>query len=219
MRNNVEMVRIIKSLLENSNKRAIDLAKYIGVSRSAMSQYLNGRRGFPINRIGDVADFLGTTSEYLLGLKEDKGVAVNYYNYIDATVSAGVPTNVDPFTTNDLETAAISKNLLARYKNNSNLLLMKVNGESMNRVIPDGSIIGVERINNIHDLSNGDVVVFSENGDFCVKRIYINKELKLIDFLPDSTDKSFQPISYLFSNMDNVKIFGKVIFHTIFDYD
>lgn len=217
MRDNAEIVQIIKSLLESKNKKATDLAKFIGVSRSAMSQYLNGHRGFPINRIGDAANFLGTTSEYLLGLREKKEVSVNYYNYIDAKVSAGIPSNVDPFTSSDLQTAVLSKNLLDKYKNDQDLMLMKVSGESMNRCIPDGSVIGVKRVNSIHDLQNGDVVVFSEAGDFCVKRIYINKELELVDFLPDSTDKSFQPISYLFPNMNNVEIFGKVVFHTIFD--
>lgn len=217
MRSNKEIIAIIKSLLDESGKKAVDMAKALGVGRSAMSLYLNGKRGFPLKKVDAAADFLGTTPGYILGLDLRKEPTCRRVNFIDAAVSAGTPSNVDPFTSQDLKLASISQNLLGKYAEAKNLLMMKVNGESMNRILPDGSIIGVQKVESLSDFSNGNIVVFSNLGDFYVKRIYINSKLKLVDFLPDSTDKSFQPISYLFSNMDNIKILGKVVFHTIFD--
>lgn len=217
MRSDKEIIAIIKSLLDESGKKAVDMAKALGVGKSAMSLYLNGKRGFPLDKVDAAADFLGTTPGYILGLDLRQEPTSRRFNFIDAAVSAGIPSNVDPFTSQDLKFASISQNLLGKYAETKNLLMMKVSGESMNRVLPDGSIIGVKKVESLSDFNNGDIVVFSDSGDFCVKRIYINSKLKLVDFLPDSTDKGFQPISYLFANMDEVRILGKVVLHLVYD--
>lgn len=217
MRTDKEIIEVIRSLLDKSGKKAVDMAKAIGVGKSAMSLYLNGKRGFPLDKIDAAAEFLGTTPGYLLGLDLRSAPANNQYNFINASISAGIPTSVDPFMSQDLEVASISKNLLGKFANEKDLLMLKVSGDSMNRVIPDGSLIGVQRVDTFQELKNGEIVVFSDGGEFCVKRIYINSKLKLVDFLPDSTDGSFQPISYLFSNMEEIKIVGRVVFHLVFD--
>ncbi|BDR56912.1 LexA family protein [Xylocopilactobacillus apis] len=217
MRTNDELVEVINQLLKENGQSPTELAKAMGVSRSAMFYYLNGKRTFPVNHLDDAARFLHTSVLYLFGVEDQPEPPKNYYNFIDASVSAGVPTSIDPFTSDDLEKSAISKNLLGKFADEKDLLMMKVSGESMNRILPDKSMIGIQKVESLEDLKNGEIVVFSDGGDYCVKRIYINKELKLVDFLPDSTDRSFQPISYLFSNMEDVKIIGRVVLHLVFD--
>ena len=215
MRKNKELVSIIKDLLEQNHQYSSDLAKAIGVSKSAMSYYLNGQREFPVNRLDDAADFLKTSVEYLLGLQDTASVPSKEFNFIDATVSAGLPSNVDPFTSDDMKKIPVAEEFLGKYKNADDLLMVKVAGDSMNRVFPDKSLIGVKKIDSIKDLKDGDIVVFSDSGDFCVKRIYINPKLKLVIFTPDSTDKNFFPITYQFSNMEEIKIWGKVVVYTV----
>ena len=90
---------------------------------------------------------------------------------------------------------------------------MRVNGESMNRVIPNGSLIGL--ITNISpsSLSNGDIVVFSNNYEYSVKRFFKDKKNKRYIFNPDSYETCFDDIIIPFDNSDGLNIIGKVIMY------
>lgn len=86
----------------------------------------------------------------------------------------------------------------------------KVNGTSMNRVIPDGSIVVCEdNLNNAIKYKNGTIIVAFMDGGATVKRFYqCNGKITL---LPDSFDSTHIPIPITLEKQ--LYIIGEVIWH------
>lgn len=70
MRSNSEIIDIIISEKEKQGISLSELARRIGIAKSAMSRYLNKTRQFPLNRVQEFAKVLNVTPEYLLGLDD-----------------------------------------------------------------------------------------------------------------------------------------------------
>ncbi|EGQ3888008.1 helix-turn-helix transcriptional regulator [Staphylococcus pseudintermedius] len=70
MRNNDEIITIIKTSMKKQNMSLSELARRVGVAKSAVSRYLNLTREFPLNRAEDFAKALGISTEYLLGFEK-----------------------------------------------------------------------------------------------------------------------------------------------------
>lgn len=86
----------------------------------------------------------------------------------------------------------------------------KINGTSMNNVIPDGSIVVSEdNYNNAIKYNDGTIVVAFMDGTATVKRLYSGEDS--ITLSPDSTDKSHMPI--IVPKDKELVIIGKVIWH------
>ena len=69
MRNNEEIISLIKSYLDNSSMSMSELANKSGVSKTTLSRYLSGSRVFPLNKADDFASALGLTTEQFLNVK------------------------------------------------------------------------------------------------------------------------------------------------------
>lgn len=104
---------------------------------------------------------------------------------------------------------------MGKYSGKSNIIISRVNGESMNRVLPNGSLIAIEKVDSIFDIKNRDIVVFQDCGDMEIKRFYNNKEKKTIIFTSESTNKSFYPTNYSYNDLSNIKIIGKVVIYIV----
>lgn len=141
----------------------------------------------------------------------DDGLLINSYPFVDAGVSAGLANEIE--AQQDIDLVNIPDLLLGRYAGRKDLLLMRVNGESMNRVIPNGSLIGLITNVSPSSLSNGDIVVFSNNYEYSVKRFFKDKKNKRYIFSPDSYETCFDDIIIPFDNSDGLNIIGKVIMY------
>ena len=91
MRSNSEIIDII---IEEKNKQQLslsELARRVGVAKSALSRYLNKTRQFPLNKVQTFANVLGLSSEYLLGVEISNDDAIvndkliNVYNRLTDT--------------------------------------------------------------------------------------------------------------------------------------
>ena len=91
MRSNSEIIDII---IEEKNKQQLslsELARRVGVAKSALSRYLNKTRQFPLNKVQTFANVLGLSSEYLLGVEISNDDAIvndkliNVYNRLNDT--------------------------------------------------------------------------------------------------------------------------------------
>ena len=69
MRSNSEIIDIIVVEKDRQNLSLSELARRVGLAKSAMSRYLNKTRQFPLNRAQDFANVLGISVEYLLGVE------------------------------------------------------------------------------------------------------------------------------------------------------
>lgn len=87
MRSNSEIIDIIIYEKDKRQLSLSELARRVGVAKSALSRYFNKTRQFPLNKVEDFANALGVTSEYLLGVETSKAVEklTNIYSRLNDT--------------------------------------------------------------------------------------------------------------------------------------
>lgn len=137
------------------------------------------------------------------------------YNYFDANISAGAPTTVEAFEEDHIEQIAIPDMLMGKYAGCSDIFFTTINGDSMNNVIPNGSMVAVKKIDSIYDLDNNDIVVFSNDNEFSVKRFFNDQANERIIFRPDSKDISFTDITVSYAEASSLVFYGKVIVYVV----
>lgn len=154
---------------------------------------------------------IATELEWLISKspKREEKLSYSEYPYIPDAVAAGIPETIDGMS--NLPKIPIADEILGKYARRKNIIIMRVNGESMNQVIQNGSIIGVYTNIDAKNLKDGDLVVFNHDYNYSLKRFYKTPELLI--FRPDSTDTSFTDIIYKVD--DDVRIVGKVIMSSI----
>ena len=62
----------IKELREDSDTMQKELATYLNVKQSTYSQYENGHRQIPIEALVKLAEYYNTSTDYLLGLTDER---------------------------------------------------------------------------------------------------------------------------------------------------
>lgn len=66
------MYQRIRDLREDNDLKQKDLAAYLRCSQVCYSNYENGRRDIPTEVLIHLAGFYGTSTDYLLGLTDEK---------------------------------------------------------------------------------------------------------------------------------------------------
>lgn len=131
------------------------------------------------------------------------------YTYFPVHASAGLPIRIESVT--DAETITIPDAVLGRHAGDDELFFMRVNGDSMNKVIPHQSLIGVKPIQ-INELKDEDIIVYSDGYNYSVKRFYRDGD-RLI-FRPESHDASFT--DYTVSEpYEDLRLHGKVVIYIV----
>ena len=214
MNSSKEVMEMILELAKEKKISMSQLAEKVGVAKSSLSRYKNGEREFPINDIGKYASVLNVSVEYLLGLNSEEKQKESRYNYYPVSISAGLPINVDGITNDDVEQISIPDSVMKNHAGSKDVFFMKTNGESMNNVIPHDSLIAVKHTD-ISNLSDGDIVVYSCDHEYAVKRFYNDKANKRFIFKPDSTDLSFIDNVVTYEESKNLKLYGKVVLYIV----
>lgn len=137
------------------------------------------------------------------------------YNFFDTSVAAGLPTSVEAFEEEHIERIAVPDSAMGKYAGTSNVFFTHINGDSMNNVIPDGSLIAVKKIDDCSELSDGDIVVFSTDNEFSVKRYINDKDNERIIFRPDSNNISFTDLTVNYNDTKELRIYGKVVVYIV----
>lgn len=211
----MEIGKRIKQRRKQLKLSVEDVAKKLGKNRATVYRYENNEiENMPYEVMIPLAEVLKVSPAYLMGWDDnDNNSSVVReqtmpYNYVSQPISAGVPLAIDGVT--ELDTIEISNSVLGKWAGDKDLFVTRVNGESMNRVIPDKSLIAVKPIE-IHQFKDGDIVVYSDGGDYSVKRYYLNGDE--IVFRPDSYDASFFEQRY--QTTENITIHGKVVVYIV----
>lgn len=204
-----------------------ELGDKIGVRHNTISQYESGTNEpeqdmlFAIANILDVSvnEFFPNTEHTKEGFADspltvneqpaEYGVTSVTYPFFPTAISAGLPINVEAIT--NAERIHIPESIMGKWSGSSDIFLTRVNGESMNRVIPDKSLIAIKPIE-LSNLKNGDIVVYSDGGDYSVKRYYRDEDR--IIFRPDSDDRRFYDYITSIDNAD-LEIHGKVVVYVV----
>lgn len=204
-----ERIREMASRLKIEEQQ---IAKDLGLTKSQLSLYLNGHRKIPSELLQKIVDkykinplFLFRENASLYDVKSDE---TSSYTYFPTSISAGIPLDVEAVT--EQEKIELPNALMGKYANNQNIFFLKANGDSMDRIIPDGSLMGVLPIE-LETLKNGDIVVFSNGGEYGVK--YFFKDGDKLIFKPNSTN--IEHHEKHFDSFQNIKIHGKVVIYNV----
>lgn len=194
-----------------------DIAKKLGYkSFTTIQKWETGMAEPPVGKLYELADILRVNIMELLGEEPDNNITdmpLSTYKFVPASVSAGALTNIEGIST--LPTVSVPDFMMGRYAGNKNIILMSVNGESMNNVIQNGAIIAVLRNIELPDIHDGDIVVIKNGGDYTVKRFYNDKQHQEFVFKPDSSDMAFRDIIFSYENTDDLYLIGKVVMYNV----
>lgn len=200
----------IQKLIKEYNLTHQDLATIAGVSVSTVGKWILEKASPRMGAIERISNHFQIPKSYIL--KEDDYELPNLlseYKYFPAYVSAGLPNDVEAIT--EYETISIADKIMGKYANSKDIYFIKINGESMNKIIPHNSLVAVRPVSSIHDLKTGDIVVYRKDGEYAVKRLVIDDDKWI--FKPESTDDTFyDDVVY---KDDDVTIKGKVVLYIV----
>ena len=199
MNSNSEVVELVKKMTAEQNMSMSELARRVGIAKSAISRYFNGTRELPLNRIGDFASALHTTPSFLLGVKEDtnsQGIKIP----VLGTVAAGIPISA-------VEDILDYEEIPQAWQNQGEFFALKIKGDSMEPRMENGDVVIVKQQS---DANSGDTVIVLVNGDdaTCKRLEKTENGIMLV-----STNPKYPPMFYSLEDIQTkpVVILGKVV--------
>lgn len=237
--NRLHSLRLLKKLSQQEladqlNKLAVKQNPNAtsNISKSMISRWENGKTDPQMFYVRLVTSFFGVSpiefmnapqneTDRMMSDSLDKKMLTRIdepkthtYPYIPADIAAGPLQTVDAITSTD--TITLPDVMVGKYAGRNDLKFMHVNGDSMDRLIPDGSLIGVEELDDITDLRKNDIVVFCDDDvDYSVKRFSNNSKSQSYIFSPVSNNDTYEPIVYRYEDAGNLKIVGRVVLYVV----
>lgn len=210
------VVKSLQALIDKEGSKAA-FASRIGVSRSAVTNWTSGLNAPDIEMIAKIAglyslplsDILEGRLESPLPESERDGGWVEVPLF--GSIAAGTPIEMEKVENTFVIPAQIRK----RYPD---AFLLKVEGESMNKKLPNGSYA---LINPTDEVIDGNAYAVCVNGyDATIKRV--NKLENGFELLPDSTDPTIKGRIYDYGveGTETITVIGEVVWCVYpFDYD
>lgn len=234
MRSNSEIIDIIIYEKDKRQLSLSELARRVGVAKSALSRYFNKTRQFPLNKVEDFANALGVTSEYLLGVETSKAVdkLTTIYNRLNDTNKNKVLDYSNKLLHEQgriIEEASNLYKVIAfaglsagkgyAYEEHEQTTVYTdrndlkphdfatiVHGDSMKPLYNDGDVV---LISNGYDNVQGGVYAVDFNDESYLKRVYFEgNRIRLVSVNPNYSDK------YIYLPIDEgtyLNIIGKVV--------
>lgn len=203
----------LKRLMEEHEISNIELSEKIGVSQSTVGKWLLQKSVPRMGAIEKLADYFNVNKSDIL---ENKPVAVmlpaHEYSLWPFTTGAGV--NDYEFSSESLEKISIPDQFLGKYAGRKDIIIFEVNGESMNKIIPNHSYVAVEYKNIDYCPQTGDVVVFRILGDGLGIKRYIDMYDEIM-LKPESTDPVYTELRFNKNSADDLEILGKVVMYNV----
>lgn len=205
MNSNDEIIDIlIQACFENDISQN-ELARRVGMAKSAISRYFNRTREFPLNRADQFAKALGLETEYLLGVSLPE----------ETIEERPLPENLKPITKVNripiVGSIAAGKPILATENIESYLLLgqeykadfaLNIKGDSMIDVgINDGDLALIIKDKSI---INGEIYAVLVDGDATLKKVYKNDNFLTLQ----PCNSKYEPL--VVKEEDNPYIIGKL---------
>lgn len=218
----------LKYLRQKNGMEQLDLAQRLGrKSASSVSEWERGTYTPKAGILADISKIFNVQLDSLMNddlerasfnnenLKPVNNNSIKYYNFFDSGLSAKLLSDVDPFSKNNIKKIPISDLILGRYADDQEIFFTFMNGESMNRVMPNHSLIAIKKYDSVSDLVDGDIVAFDDADKMCVKQFYKDYKSKIYSFMSNSTDNTYKPINYRWEDAKNIRIIGKIVTYVI----
>lgn len=208
------VLKSIQSLIDKEGSKAA-FAKKIGVSRAAVTNWTSGINAPDIETIAIISKEYGVPlSEMLEGtagtsLKAENGRWVDVPLY--GSIAAGTPIEM-------MEVEDTFPVPAKMHDAHPEAFLLKVEGESMNRILPNGCYALVDPCETVEE--NGAPYAVCVNGyDATIKRVRkLNNGFELV---PDSTDPTYpvQTYNYNEPGTETITVIGRVVYYVLpFDW-
>lgn len=203
--------RIRRLRIENGFTQE-ELGEKVGLQKSAIAKYEKGNvENMKRSMILKMSEVFEVSPSYLMALddmdetrefKKDSIVDLPYLG----SVAAGL--FEESYTTDNF--LSVPSHILKEKPNH--YFILKVNGDSMNRVIANGHFLVVLDLNKTNNsfIKNNDIVVVKNGSEYTVKRI--KKTETMIHLEPDSYIDEFHVQSFAIDSFNELMIVGKVIY-------
>ena len=187
-----------------------ELGEKVGRGESTVSMWISNKSTPPMGIVQKLADLFGVTTDVMIyGDDSISELSIKFNDYFPLHYSTNLSGGSLEELMDSEPDAVVYVPIKYQLKKNR-LHAFKVNGTSMNNIIPDGSIVIAESLEDYLNLKDGTIVVVWINGSATVKRIYLHESQ--VTLMPDSSDKSHQPI-IINPEIEQVYVIGKVIWH------
>lgn len=210
----------IHSYRVQNNMSMADFAKRSGVSKAYIGFLEKGQVNPTTKMLSKIASSLNLTLQELLSKVDGDTVVTipasipySLYPFIEAPISAGALESVDAI--NELPKVSVPDSFIGKYARGHDIVFMRVNGESMNNVIENHTVIAVQTGLEKEQLTNGDIVIACNHGEYTVKHFIDDEQNRRIILRPDSSDPAFSDIIIPYEEADEFSIFGKVVVYAV----
>ncbi|AUJ52926.1 DNA-binding protein [Staphylococcus hominis subsp. hominis] len=181
-------------------------------TKGKLSNWENDKSEPIAKTVSQLATYFGVSMDYLIGLEDDivplEKVSQYYQVPYYGQVSAGNFESVE-VDNRELDVPDIAFN----GRNPKECIALQVNGDSMNKILSNGSYIIIHdyRRNQDYRLNNNDILVLRLGGEYTVKRVRRTETKLHLD--PVSYSDEFKTNSYDLDSIDEIEVIGKVIYN------
>ena len=204
-KNSIKEVRLKNKLSK------VEMAKKLDVSEGTIRMWENGKNEPRMGMVEKISSLFNVSKSYLLGEVEEVEIPniniqfkVPYYGQ----VSAGNFESVE-VDSRELDVPDIAFN----GRNPKECIALQVNGDSMNKILSNGSYIIIHdyRRNQDYRLNNNDILVLRLGGEYTVKRVRRTETKLHLD--PVSYSDEFKTNTFDLESLEEIEVIGKVIYN------
>ena len=190
-----------------------DLAERLGTTQQTIQRYESGARDIKSSVLIKLSKVLGVTISYLLGMENasipnNSTVDVPLYG----SIAAGTPMEM----VSSESSQPVPIEVQCRYPS---AFLLRVRGESMNRVLPNGCYALVDPEQR-EPIDRKAYAVCVNGYDATIKRV--RRLQNGFELAPDSLDPTYKPMVYDYGEpgTETVTIIGRVVYYVLpFDWE
>lgn len=201
-----EICENIKRLRHEAGMSQEKLGEILGKTRSAISQYESGKIIPRMGVIEDMSQLFGVKKSEIIGESVIPALGMSTVPLV-GRIAAGDPIPMEEYPdTGEAPTRLVEED--------PDAFLLRVDGDSVNRLIPDGSVALVSpkhREPNEHDL----FAVCVNGYDATIK--HVRKLANGFMLVPDSHDPTYRPQVFDYNDdaTDTITIIGKVVWASV----
>lgn len=199
----------LKKIRQEHDMTQEELAKRINTSRSNIANYENDKNMPSIEILNKLSEMLNCSTDYLLGKSDVRNNTSNidesdkkfYMCPVYGQISAGQPNWAEECIEGRLP---LDPDLMG-IVNPEEHFFLRVNGESMNKVIRNGAFALIHKQDMVED---GEIAVVLVNGyDATLKKFTRQGDMIILE--PQSDDDSFK--TQVYDKTTPIKILGKYV--------
>lgn len=205
----MEFSKRLKFLRNEKNISQEELAKLLNISRTSITNYELGRNEASTQVLDKLSEIFNCSIDYLLGKSDTRNATSNlddlnkkfYMCPVYGQISAGQPNWAEECIEGRLP---LDPDLMG-IVNPEEHFFLRVNGESMNKVVRNGAFALIHKQDVVED---GEIAVVLVNGyDATLKKFTRQGDMIILE--PESNDDSFK--TQVYDKNTPIKILGKYV--------